>query len=83
LKDKTLGIKLCRKGDYGMNVFECIKNKYRLETNLKGIEYINSLEKEIEELKDELFEAYRMQLKGMVVGGQLDWIRNRMLELED
>jgi ribosomal protein L29 len=44
---------------------------------------INQLEKEIEELKDELFEAYRMQLKGMVVGGQLDWVRNRMRELED
>lgn len=44
---------------------------------------LQEAKKEIEELKDELFEAYRMQLKGMVVGGQLDWIRNRILELED
>jgi hypothetical protein len=50
---------------------------------VKSNEKTGLLEREIEELKDELFEAYRMQLKGMVVGGQLDWIRNRMLELEE
>jgi uncharacterized coiled-coil protein SlyX len=32
-----------------LNIFKLIKSKYKLETNIKGIEYIEALEKEIEQ----------------------------------
>lgn len=35
------------KGGNVLSIYEQIKNKYKLETNLKGIEYIDALEKEV------------------------------------
>jgi hypothetical protein len=34
-----------------MNIFEQIKKKYKLETNIKGIEYIDAMEKEVQFLQ--------------------------------